>query len=200
MPRKIYVASSWRNQHQPDVVSALRGVGHEVYDFRNPPMKTGFGWHEIDPNWQQWTPSQYRENLNHPLAIAGHKSDMDAMEWADTCVLVLPSGRSASYEFGWSVGRGKRGVVYMPDACEPELMYRPAPIAICIEELLSLLLLSEPLKEILSWSIGAGLCQNGTACFQPAIEKSPFCFDHKCEAITCHNRRYRSFHYCEVHP
>ena len=33
---RIYVASSWRNKYQPEVVAALRKAGHEVYDFRNP--------------------------------------------------------------------------------------------------------------------------------------------------------------------
>ena len=33
---KIYVASSWRNERQPDVVQALRNAGHDVYDFRHP--------------------------------------------------------------------------------------------------------------------------------------------------------------------
>lgn len=33
---KIYVASSWRNPYQPEVVAALRKTGYEVYDFRNP--------------------------------------------------------------------------------------------------------------------------------------------------------------------
>ena len=29
---KIYLASSWRNQHQPEVLQALRAAGHEVYE------------------------------------------------------------------------------------------------------------------------------------------------------------------------
>ena len=37
MKRKIYVASSWRNEYYPEVVAKLREAGHEVYDFRNPP-------------------------------------------------------------------------------------------------------------------------------------------------------------------
>ena len=37
MKRKIYVASSWRNEYYPEVVRQLREAGHEVYDFRNPP-------------------------------------------------------------------------------------------------------------------------------------------------------------------
>ena len=49
---KIYVASSWRNEYQPEVVAALR------------------------------------------------KADLDAMLWAETCVLVLPCGRSAHTEAG----------------------------------------------------------------------------------------------------
>ena len=37
MKRKIYVASSWRNEYYPEVVEKLREAGHEMYDFRNPP-------------------------------------------------------------------------------------------------------------------------------------------------------------------
>ena len=38
---RIYVASSWRNKYQPEVVTALRKAGHEVYDFRNPKDNPG---------------------------------------------------------------------------------------------------------------------------------------------------------------
>ena len=90
---KIYVASSWRNQHQPQVVSFLREQGHEVYDFRHPAGKTGFQWSQIDEDWRNWSTDQYRAALEHPIAQAGFKSDFDAMQWADVCVLVLPCGR-----------------------------------------------------------------------------------------------------------
>lgn len=51
---KIYVASSWRNEFQWQVVHELRRVGHEVYDFRNPkPGDDGFHWSEIDPDWER---------------------------------------------------------------------------------------------------------------------------------------------------
>lgn len=59
---KIYVASSWRNVFQQDVVDILRDLGHEVYDFKNPPHGNGgFQWSDIDPDWQNWTTEQYRE-------------------------------------------------------------------------------------------------------------------------------------------
>ena len=108
MAKKIYVASSWRNEFQPEVVKTLRALGHEVYDFRNPPHGRG----------------QYRENLNHPIAEAGFKSDLDAMLACDVCVLVLPCGRSAHTEAGWYSGAGRPVYVYQPVRQEPELMYK----------------------------------------------------------------------------
>jgi hypothetical protein len=126
---KIYVASSWRNLAQPGIVHMLRRCGHEVYDFRNPgPGDHGFTWSEIDPNWKQWTPEQYAAALQHPIAKRGYETDMRALRECDACVLVLPSGRSASWEFGFAMGQGKRGAVVMLEPCEPELMYRGAEI------------------------------------------------------------------------
>ena len=56
---KIYVASSWRNEYQQEVVKVLRELGHEVYDFKNPEGRTGFQWSAIDKDWQSWTTEQY---------------------------------------------------------------------------------------------------------------------------------------------
>jgi hypothetical protein len=123
--RKIYVASSWRNQYQPEVVKLCTSLGHEVYDFRNPPGgDKGFGWEQINENWKQWTTSEYVQALNTPLAEEGFNSDFDGMKWADTCILVLPSGRSAHIEAGWMSGQGKDVIVYSPEVMEPELMYK----------------------------------------------------------------------------
>lgn len=121
---KLYVASSWRNKYQPDVVQQLRAAAHEVYDFRHPaPGNQGFAWSEIDPAWQSWTPAQYREALRHPIAQRGFGCDRGGMEGAEGCVLVLPCGRSAHLEAGWFMGRGLPVWVLVPEPCEPELMY-----------------------------------------------------------------------------
>lgn len=134
----IYVASSWRNYLQTAIVSVLRNCGHNVYDFRNPLPETdnhGFNWREIDPNWENWTPQEYREALKHPIAKNGYNLDMKALIDCDSCVLVLPSGRSASFEFGWAIGAGKSGAIVMFEKCEPELMYLGWPILTNINEL-----------------------------------------------------------------
>ena len=122
---KIYVASSWRNEYQPQVVDLLRSLGHDVYDFRNPPNGSGgFAWSDIDKNWENWTTEEYVEALKHPLAEEGFTSDFDGMKWADCCVMVLPCGISANTEAGWMKGAGKTVYVYTPIKQEPELMYK----------------------------------------------------------------------------
>jgi nucleoside 2-deoxyribosyltransferase len=129
---KLYVASSWRNAHQPVVVRSLRDAGHEVYDFRNPkPGDNGFAWRSISPDWERWTPEQLRSALDHPIARAGFRNDWEAMQHADAGVLVLPCGRSAHLEAGYFVGAGKPLFVLLSEG-EPELMYLMAT-ALCLD-------------------------------------------------------------------
>ena len=124
-PKKIYVASSWRNEHYEEVVVKLREAGFNVYDFRNPPSgDPGFKWEKVDPDYTKWTTHRYREMLKHPLAERQFENDIRAMESCDACVIVLPCGRSAHTEAGWFAGRGKRIVAYIPERQEPELMYK----------------------------------------------------------------------------
>lgn len=149
---KVYVASSWRNPQQPEVVAAIRALGHEVYDFRNPHATSdrengakgkGFHWTEIDPNWRNWTPSELRTALGTPRAVEGFHSDYDALKWCDTCVMVPgeTAGRSMHLELGFAAGLGKRTIILLSSG-EPELMYKIADhIAVNLDELASILTL-----------------------------------------------------------
>ena len=121
---KIYLASSWRNEAQPATLQLLREAGHDVYDFRNPfHADSGFAWHDLDSDWQDWTAEEYRAALlKHPKAAHGFMNDMRAMQWAETCVLLLPCGRSAHLEAGWFCGQGKNCIIRTFDGEEPELM------------------------------------------------------------------------------
>ena len=78
----------------------------------------------MDENAPDWTFEQYAEGLSHPLAERQFAADLEALRQADTCVLVLPCGRSAHTEAGWMAGKGKRVIVYIPEMVEPELMYK----------------------------------------------------------------------------
>ena len=124
MKRRIYVASSWRNEEQPNLVEDLLGWGHLVYDFRNPPSGLGgFAWNQMDPKWEKWTLQEYRSKLTtDPIAAQGFMSDLRGMEWADTFILLQPCGRSAHLELGWGAGRGKYTITFLKGG-EPELMY-----------------------------------------------------------------------------
>jgi hypothetical protein len=144
---KIYVASSWRNKYQQEVVDKLRVLGHEVYDFRgsgdgwgsNGDGPGGFGWSELDPNWKEWVNNvdSYITALEHPRAIEGFNRDMDALKKCDACIMVNPCGQSAHAEMGWAVGAGKLVAVYCPEIREPDLMVKMAGIVTdqwdCIE-------------------------------------------------------------------
>lgn len=130
---KIYVASSWRNEFQPEVVLRLRGLGHEVYDFRGAGDGWdashgvgGFAWSEIDPEWKHWSPAAYVTALDHPCAQRGFYRDMDALKRANICIFVMPCGPSASMEMGWACGAGRRVAAYIPAMREPDLMVKMA--------------------------------------------------------------------------
>lgn len=128
---RVYVASSWRNQYQPAVVSALRSEGFAVYDFRNPePGNDGFSWRAIDPDWESHKEdvASYLKLLEHPIAEAGFKLDMDALKSADIVVMVMPCGMSASLETGYAVGAGKPTCVFVPGLREPDLMAKMADL------------------------------------------------------------------------
>jgi hypothetical protein len=140
---KIYVASSWRCPTQPIVVEALRAAGHDVYDFRNPPNKSGFAWSAVAP-WYTGgavTPDEYVLMVDNPIAEAGFDADMGALEGCDVCVLVLPCGRSAHMEAGIAIGQGKPVCILLDVENEPELMYRAARVV-------------SDLGEVLAWAEG----------------------------------------------
>jgi hypothetical protein len=128
---KIYVASSWKNLFYPGIIAAIRSMGHEVYDFRHPiPGNNGFSWHGVDPEYDggKVSAEHWRRLLAHPLAERGYEFDMRAVQACDVCILVLPAGRSASFEFGVAMRQGSKCIVLALDDETPDLMFRSATI------------------------------------------------------------------------
>lgn len=126
----IYVASSWRNEYQPDVIKFLRSHQFNVYDFRAPEAGNhGFHWTEIDRTpLSEWPLDRYKQIIEHPLAIEGFDLDYNAMKNSSAAIIVLPCGRSAHLEAGYFVGSRKPLYVYVPGKFEPELMYKMATL------------------------------------------------------------------------
>jgi len=117
----IYVASSWRNRHQPWVVRVLREEGHQVYDFRK---DNGFEWERINSLWEKWSFDEFDQALHHPLAEEAHTNDHTAMLKADVGIMVMPCGASSHLEIGYMAGLGRHTAIFMPENGRPELMYK----------------------------------------------------------------------------
>ena len=81
-------------------------------------------WKDVDPEFDRWSVEQYKQGLQHHSSKRQFQADLDALNWADTCLLVLPCGRSAHTEAGWLKGAGKKVIVYIPEMQEAELMYK----------------------------------------------------------------------------
>lgn len=130
---RIYVASSWKNMRQPWLVEELRNRGHEVYDFRHPAGRDDENvWNEVSK--VRGLAERYRDNsltaddflrmIGDERARQRFHEHMSAMREADTCVLLLPSGRSAHVEAGYMAAMGKRVIVLdVGQRVRPELMY-----------------------------------------------------------------------------
>jgi hypothetical protein len=106
----IYLIGSLRNPKVPEIAQALRSSGHEVFDdwFAAGP--------EADDWWRTYEKARgntYQEALKGWAAKNVFAFDHKHLERANTVVLVLPAGKSGHLEFGFSVGRGKRGYILL---------------------------------------------------------------------------------------
>ena len=132
---RIYVASSFRNEFQPTVVSLLRHLKFQVYDFKD---GGGFEWSQIDSNWKEWSASEFIQKSKDPLVIKGFNTDMNALKACDICIMLMPCGNSAHLELGYAEGANKHTIVVLDQfkPCRPELMWNMADhIVIGIKEM-----------------------------------------------------------------
>lgn len=112
MQRKIYIASSWKNaQKVRELAMKLRLEGHRVFEFTDldnrPDGLDKFVFHASQWLGKSLSEIDWLEFLASPATTRAFRSDKGGLDWADTVVLLLPSGRSSHLEAGYGVGKGK---------------------------------------------------------------------------------------------
>jgi len=98
----IYVASSWKNDEQLNVVHrAIQCRGVQTLDFRSQGR-----WWSADDNRDEHYGRIYTQN-----GIAAFNFDKALMERATGAFILLPAGMATALEAGWFAGRGIPTVV-----------------------------------------------------------------------------------------
>lgn len=120
---KIYLASSWRNNHYYKMLDRLLNLGYEVYDFRNANSK--FSWKQVDPLTAMTNTKLYLEHINDELCEKAYSNDISALDGCDVCVMLMPCGNSAHMEAG-RASATKPLCVFLgdDDSIRPDLMWK----------------------------------------------------------------------------
>jgi len=89
---KIYIASSWKNQHAVEMLtSLLREEGHEVASFVENNYEEGFGAAKGIP-FEEW--------IHTPSAELAFTYDTSSAATSDLTIYISPSGKDAAAEVG----------------------------------------------------------------------------------------------------
>lgn len=120
---RIYLAGSWKNA---DNILALRDLlkaeGHEVDCFASTDTgRTSFNWSELITalGCQERAEAEIKlagmdaiDLLSFDRVIEAFQEDKKFLDWCDTCILILPSGKSAHLEAGYAKGQGKTLIIF----------------------------------------------------------------------------------------
>mgnify|MGYP001562924768 CR=1 FL=1 len=112
-PPLIYVIGSLRNPQVPVLANWLRTKGYDVFD----------DWYavgpEADDRWRDYELARghtYQEALHGRACRNVYDFDHTHLMIADAVVLLLPAGKSAHLELGWTLGRGRPGYILLEEA------------------------------------------------------------------------------------
>ena len=111
-PKNIYIGGALAN---PDIVrltKVLLDAGHVAFSEWYTPGK------EADVLWRDYELAlgfDYRAALARPAAKNTFNFDRSHIDLCDVFIMVLPCGKSAHLELGYAIGKGKTGIIYMPE-------------------------------------------------------------------------------------
>ena len=106
--RKIYVASSWKNEIAvKQLANVLRGWEHEVYCFAESlEGQHIFNWQDVITPDDNGITCLDTDDSRKSFAI-----DKKYLDWCNCCVLLNPCGRDAHLEGGYVKGQGKKLII-----------------------------------------------------------------------------------------
>lgn len=121
--RRIYLAGSWKNAKQ---ILYLRDIlkieGYAVDCFASTDTgRTSFNWAELTRGIGCTTQKQAEDRLKemdaidlltYDRVIQAFSEDKKWLDWCNTVILVLPSGKSAHLEAGYAKGQGKDLIIF----------------------------------------------------------------------------------------
>lgn len=118
----VYLIGSLRNPKVTELGNRLRAQGFDVFDdWASPGPETDTFWLE----YEKARGRTYTEALQGHHAKEVFQFDKRHLDRCDVAVLVLPAGKSAHLELGYTIGKGKRGYILLDG--EPErydIMYQ----------------------------------------------------------------------------
>jgi hypothetical protein len=125
MKRYVYIIGSLRNPKIVDLANQLERAGYDVFAdwFAAGP--------EADDKWRDYEKARGRsfvEALKGQAARHVFAFDLRHLAAASDVVLAAPAGKSGHLEFGWALGKGKRGYYLLdnPDRWDVMLQFATA--------------------------------------------------------------------------
>lgn len=113
--KSLYVIGSLRNPNIVAFANKIEQVGTEAFiDWKSPGPDADDHWRDYSKE-RGWTYSQALESRAAKQVFQFDKNNLDR---CDGAVLLMPAGKSAHLELGYTIGRGKPGFLVFDE--EPE--------------------------------------------------------------------------------
>lgn len=108
----VYIGGALKNPEIVRITKLLQDNGFDPFSEWYTPGP------EADVLWRDYERAlgyNYREALQRPAARNTFGFDQRYITRMDAFLMVLPCGKSAHLELGYAIGRGKFGIIYMPE-------------------------------------------------------------------------------------
>ena len=113
--KSIYIIGSLRNPEIPKFANELQAQGFEAFaDWYSPGP-------QADDFWRDYAKARglsYGQALKSPAATHVYEFDKSHLDRCDAAVMLMPAGKSAHLELGYTIGKGKPGYILFDQ--EPE--------------------------------------------------------------------------------